>query len=104
MPWFRACRADEVKVGTITRQRLNNRSPVALTRLPDGSVVAFENRCPHVGGPLALGTMRGDQVVCPWHFFRFDLKTGETAGTDKSIMRVKLFPVNVENGDVFVDA
>jgi nitrite reductase (NADH) small subunit len=104
MPWLRACRADEVAAGAITRQRLENGSPIALTRLSDDSVVAFENRCPHAGGPLALGTVRGDQVVCPWHFFRFDLKTGEAAGTDASIMRMKTFPVNVENGEVFVDA
>ena len=104
MPWLRACRANEVSVGSITRQRLSNGSPVALTRLPDDSVVAFENRCPHAGGPLALGTVRGTQIVCPWHFFRFDLTTGAAAGIDRSIMRVKMFPVNVENGEVFVEA
>jgi nitrite reductase (NADH) small subunit len=104
MTWTKACRVQDIPVGTIVRHRLSNGSPVALTRLADDRVIAFENRCPHVGGPLALGQVRGNEIVCPWHFFRFDLVTGEAVGADKSIMRMKFFPVTIENGDVFVQA
>jgi nitrite reductase (NADH) small subunit len=104
MAWTKACRTQDIPVGTIVRHRLSDGSPIALTRLADDRVVAFENKCPHFGGPLALGQLRGNEIVCPWHFFRFDLTTGHAIGTDKSIMRMKLFPVNVENGDVFVQA
>lgn len=41
-----------------------------------GKMIAFENRCPHTGGPLALGTGDETSVVCPWHGARFDLQTG----------------------------
>jgi hypothetical protein len=32
--------------------------------------------CPHLGGPLAEGTVEDGCVTCPWHGYRFDLRTG----------------------------
>lgn len=40
-------------------------------------VHVLEARCPHSGGPLALGTCSGEEIVCPWHGARFSLRTGE---------------------------
>lgn len=40
------------------------------------AVHALGNRCPHTGGPLALGKGDADEAVCPWHGARFDLTTG----------------------------
>ena len=33
----------------------------------DGEYFAFNNTCPHAGGPLAEGELEGDIVTCPWH-------------------------------------
>jgi nitrite reductase/ring-hydroxylating ferredoxin subunit len=33
--------------------------------------------CPHLAGPLFQGTLSGATVTCPWHRWRFDLRTGE---------------------------
>jgi nitrite reductase/ring-hydroxylating ferredoxin subunit len=33
-------------------------------------------RCPHRGGPLIEGVLRNGAVVCPWHWYTFDLDTG----------------------------
>src|SRR5712692_6320468 len=41
-----------------------------------GSYYAIENTCPHRGGPLSEGTIVGDEVTCPWHGSRFNIKTG----------------------------
>ncbi len=41
-----------------------------------GEVYAVDNRCPHRGGPLAMGALHGSQLVCPWHAWEFDCKTG----------------------------
>ena len=42
-----------------------------------GQLYASGAVCPHEGGPLEDGTLDGDVVICPWHGFDFDLKTGE---------------------------
>lgn len=38
--------------------------------------------CPHMGGPLDRGTVEGDALVCPWHRFRYDARTG--AGRERA--------------------
>lgn len=42
-----------------------------------GEYRALGHRCPHVNGPLALGRVEGNEVICPWHGARFDLDTGK---------------------------
>lgn len=42
----------------------------------DGRVVVTDGACPHRGGPLADGVLRDGAVVCPWHWYVFDLATG----------------------------
>jgi nitrite reductase (NADH) small subunit len=42
-----------------------------------GMVYAVDNTCPHAGGPIGEGTLAGDVVTCPWHGWRFNVRTGE---------------------------
>jgi vanillate O-demethylase monooxygenase subunit len=45
--------------------------PIALFRRSDGSVVAFEDRCPHRQAPLSLGRIEGDALRCMYHGLKF---------------------------------
>jgi nitrite reductase/ring-hydroxylating ferredoxin subunit len=87
----------------------------------DGQFYAYENRCPHVRGPVCQGrilsrvvevlnddkTSRGQKwsdtdvdIICPWHGWEFDLKTGRHAGNPN--FRLKAFDVSVKDGEVYV--
>ncbi len=44
--------------------------------LPDGTVTVVDGDCPHRGGPLSAGTLRDGAIVCPWHWYAFDVTTG----------------------------
>lgn len=46
----------------------------------DGSFFTLGARCPHRGGPLGEGTLRGTVVTCPWHGWQFDVTTGQAVG------------------------
>ena len=48
---------------------------LALYRV-DGEVRCVQAFCPHLEGPLFQGSVAGGEVTCPWHLWRFDLKTG----------------------------
>ena len=97
------CRADEVAAGQIVCKRVGSAGQIAVARLADNDeLVAFEPRCPHAQGPLAEGKLHGSVVVCPWHFFHFDLRTGKTPGAN-SILTVHRFPVTVKDGAVLVE-
>jgi nitrite reductase/ring-hydroxylating ferredoxin subunit len=66
-----------------------------------GEIHVMENVCPHWGGPLGRGKIENGRLRCPWHGWEFDPKTGET--DRKADVRVKKFPVKIEDGEVFVE-
>ncbi len=66
-----------------------------------GKYHAIENTCPHAGGPLAEGPLAGDAVTCPWHGFRFNVKTGAVL-SPPATRGVKSFPVRITGSDVEV--
>jgi nitrite reductase/ring-hydroxylating ferredoxin subunit len=45
----------------------------------NGSFYAISNSCIHKGGPLSNGFLNGDIVTCPWHGWKYSLKTGKSA-------------------------
>jgi thiamine pyrophosphate-dependent acetolactate synthase large subunit-like protein/nitrite reductase/ring-hydroxylating ferredoxin subunit len=49
---------------------------VCMIRTEDGWG-ALDNRCPHQGGPLGDGQLEGGYVICPWHAYEYDPRTGE---------------------------
>ena len=67
----------------------------------NGSITAMDNVCLHRGGPLGQGVIEGSKVVCPWHGWQWDVKTGEAAHNPKA--KVAVYPVKVENGDLMVE-
>ncbi|HXF64003.1 MAG TPA: Rieske 2Fe-2S domain-containing protein [Caldilineaceae bacterium] len=75
--------------------------PVALFYHND-RVYAVDNRCPHMGFPLDRGTVRDGILTCHWHHARFDLASGGTF--DQWADDVRSFPVEVRDGQVWVDA
>jgi len=67
----------------------------------NGTLSAMDNVCLHQGGPLGQGLVEGGKVVCPWHGWRWDPKTGEAAHNPNA--RVAVYPIRIENGDVMID-
>lgn len=44
-----------------------------------GGVCAYALQCPHALGPLDDAPIIDGEVVCPWHGYRFDVRTGARA-------------------------
>ena len=61
---------------------------------------ATDNVCPHRGGPLAEGDLIGDEIVCPWHLWGFDVATGQCPGNRE--VSVAAYEVRVEDDRVMV--
>lgn len=86
----------------------------------DGQLYAVRNRCPHQGAELCRGTVGGTMLPslpyeyryglegkvlrCPWHGWEFDLESGEKLFDPGSRMRVKTYPVTVENGEIVLES
>jgi nitrite reductase/ring-hydroxylating ferredoxin subunit len=67
----------------------------------DGAFYALDNSCAHRGGPLGEGDLDGTVVVCPWHAWRWDVKTG--ANVNNPAVKMACFPVSLDGGSVYVE-
>ena len=67
----------------------------------NGACAAMDNICVHRGGPLGQGIVMDGKVVCPWHGWMYNPKTG-AADADPNA-RVKVYPLKIEGDDVMVD-
>jgi nitrite reductase/ring-hydroxylating ferredoxin subunit len=99
-----ACAETEVPTDGSVITRTVGAQSIALARhSPGGSrIVAFQSKCPHMQGPLRFGHVVDGEVICPWHFMRFDTASGETVGCPDSVMRLATYPVEQVDGNVFV--
>jgi len=66
-----------------------------------GELHALDGVCPHAGGPLGEGMLQDGRLICPWHAWEYDCRTGAN-DYDDSIKLAK-FAVKTENGEIFLD-
>ena len=64
---------------------------------------AFSNTCPHLGESLSKGTLNYlGEIVCPWHSYRFNLKSGEE--TMRRCRDLRIYNVaEASNGEIIID-
>jgi nitrite reductase (NADH) small subunit len=67
----------------------------------NGEYSAIDNICLHQGGPLGQGMIENGKVVCPWHGWQYDPKTG--ALTQNPNLKVAVYPLKIEDGNVLVE-
>ncbi len=110
------CRQDELGPGQM-RTVPKGRTSVVVICTEKGEYYAVRGVCPHQGGMLGAGQLtsltvsdvpgtyqfakHGEVLRCPWHSFDFDVTTGRCVSDPR--LRVKTYPVRVEDGHVVVD-
>lgn len=81
-----------------------------LLKLPSGqrfacvrrgaSVDVLDDRCPHEGHPLSMGSVRDGILTCPWHNWKFALDSGACVAGGESARR---YEAEIHGDEVFVD-
>jgi len=66
----------------------------------EGTIYATDNTCLHQGGPLGEGQLMGEVVICPWHQWEYNVRTGENV--EDSSLKVATYPVQVEGSEIRV--
>ena len=87
----------------------------------DGELVAWHNQCAHLQGPVCQGRIyqrvlepiaddgtvralaydeRVTNIVCSWHGYEFDLKTGINQGSDQ--FRLRKAKLEEKDGNIYV--
>lgn len=105
---------DDWAVGAMRKVQAGSEA-VLVIRLPDGWY-GTATRCTHLMAPLDKGKLEGDELVCPFHRARFDVRTGEVRrwanwppGLAQAInlvrreKKLRTYPVMVEGEAVMVE-
>jgi nitrite reductase (NADH) small subunit len=66
----------------------------------NGEISAMDNICLHRGGPIGQGVIEGGKVICPWHGWAWDPKTGESGPLGP---KIAVHALKVEGGDVLIE-
>jgi vanillate O-demethylase ferredoxin subunit len=74
--WFAVSACGEVPHGYVAHTQLLGQELV-LWRSASGLLNAWENRCPHRGVRLTLGSCVGEELRCQYHAWRFATGSGQ---------------------------
>ena len=66
-----------------------------------GGFFAISNLCLHRGGPLSEGQLNDYNVTCPWHGWKYDVRTG--AFEIIPTLKVKAYRVEEKDGDLYIE-
>lgn len=99
MPEFvKVCQKDEIAPGESLRVEIGDHY-VSVWNV-EGEYHAISDCCPHQGAPLSEGYLDGETVICCWHAWMFNVKTGKNdTFPDLAVPR---FGVKIEGDDIFI--
>jgi nitrite reductase/ring-hydroxylating ferredoxin subunit len=72
--FVKVAKTDEIAFGQAVGVEVNGKG-LALFNI-DGNFYALDDTCTHKGGPLSEGAIAGEEVTCPWHKAKFNIRTG----------------------------
>jgi nitrite reductase/ring-hydroxylating ferredoxin subunit len=99
--WKRLAGAAALAPGELRRVTVGEREVVVVNH--DGGYFALDGHCTHKPEALlAEGIVYGDTVMCPWHGFRYDVRTGRNIhpGDARPLACIR---VRVEGLDLLLD-
>ena len=98
--WVQLCALEQAPtVGEV--QEVDAKGIVLCLANICGEFHALDNLCPHREGPLGQGWVEGQTVICPWHAWAFDCRTGLAEPPENA--QVRVYPTKVENGVLSVN-
>ncbi|HEX9877469.1 MAG TPA: non-heme iron oxygenase ferredoxin subunit [Gammaproteobacteria bacterium] len=95
-----AAKISDIPDRSVKHIELEGRS-IALFNL-GGEFFALEDLCTHEGGPLSEGVFDGEEVECPWHGARFEIKSGKVV-LDPATEDVGRYNVRVIGSDIEIE-
>ena len=97
--FIKVCSKDEIKDGRGKVIEIDGRQIAVLNN--KGKFFAIGNTCAHMQGPLGEGECNDGKVICPWHGWEYDLKTGKNT-FDENI-KLDTYEVKVEGKNILVN-
>ena len=97
--WQRVARADEIPPERVAVYEVGDHD-VAVCNV-GGAFYAIDDVCTHDGGALDQGELEGEEIECPRHGARFDVRTGQATQLP-AFEPVETHPVRLEGDEVLI--
>ncbi len=109
MSFERVCRSEEVQAVRFRRVEAGGRT-LLVSRLADGTPVAFDQICPHQRNPMDEGSLWEGEIDCPFHHYTYDARTGANcfpsnvfpAEQAEGVLGIAVYEVKEEDGWLLV--
>ena len=98
--WVRVASAGECPPGRLLGVAAGSERIVIAN--VEGDFYALLDRCTHQDYPLSDGELDGTRLECIYHGAKFDVCTGRAVQLP-AIRPVRTFPVEVRDGEIFVE-
>jgi nitrite reductase/ring-hydroxylating ferredoxin subunit len=96
--WYKVSKKAELGVGKCLAVTVNDHQ-IALANV-DGEIFAVDDTCTHAEASLCDGCFDGEELECPLHFAKFNVKTGKAlcalATKDLNIYNVRVVEDDIE--------
>ncbi len=99
MKLVRIAAKEDIPAGTAFSAAVNSEEIVVFRR--EGAFHALSNTCHHREGPICEGLVEGGTVTCPYHFSRFDVRSGDVI-EPLATSGLKKYEIRVEGDDIMV--
>jgi len=93
----RICSQSELPAAGEVREFTAGGHPYCVANV-GGTIAVLDGVCPHEEGPLGEGSIESGRVVCPWHGYAFDVRTGESQ--DDPQMKARVLEAVVQDGEL----
>ena len=86
----------EIPLNKAVKREVNGKGILLVKH--DDQLFAISEKCPHQGKSLKDGKCEEGHIVCPYHQFAFDLKTGLGCGTG-----IDTYPLITEGNSIYIE-
>jgi nitrite reductase/ring-hydroxylating ferredoxin subunit len=98
--FIKICSLSELEENRGKKFRLDSENEIAVFKVKD-KIYAVDNICPHNHTPkIYNGFIKDDCVLCPVHFYEFNLNTGDSSGFQGGNLRI--FETKIEDNHLYV--
>jgi len=100
--------ADWVKIGEVGELEPGEKKQIDLDGIEvalfnvDGNYYVIEDVCSHDGAPLCHGKFSGEEITCPRHGARFNVKSG-AALCMPAVEAIDTYEVKIEGNDLLIE-
>lgn len=90
---------DEIPLGMMKVFEIDHRN-IVICHNEDG-YYALADECSHDSAPISTGSIKGNEIICPRHGAKFNIKTGEVKGPP-AVVGIESFKIKVDNNNIYV--